>query len=150
MQGVNCLENQCLEWKETWRDEYVKVICGFANADGGTLEIGRRDNGEVIGGANFKSWGKPEPFYEVHSNDVMIGFNTELQFGEKFGEKFGENQTQIKVLEIMLRNPKVSAKAIGVELGITTRGAEKVIRALKNAGLIERVGAAKGGHWIIK
>ena len=68
----------------------------------------------------------------------------------QFGEKFGENQTQIKVLEIMLRNPKVSAKSIGVELGITTRGAEKVIRALKNAGLIERVGAAKGGHWIVK
>jgi ATP-dependent DNA helicase RecG len=97
-----------------------------------------------------RSWGKPEPFYEIHSNDVMIGFNTESQFGEKFGEKFGENQTQIKVMEVMLRNPKVSAKAIGVELGITTRGVEKVIRTLKEAGLIERVGAAKGGHWVVK
>ncbi|MDR2132307.1 MAG: ATP-binding protein [Clostridiales Family XIII bacterium] len=48
------MENQNFEWKETWRDEYVKVICGFANADGGTLEIGRRDDGEVIGVANIK------------------------------------------------------------------------------------------------
>jgi predicted HTH transcriptional regulator len=76
-----------------------------------------------------KSWGKPEPFYEVHSNDVMIGFNT----GSQFGEKFGENQTQVKVLEIMLRNPKVSAKTIGAEMGITTRGVEKVIHTLKEA-----------------
>jgi len=48
------VENQNLEWKETWRDEYSKVICGFANATGGVLEIGRRDNGEIIGVSNSK------------------------------------------------------------------------------------------------
>jgi ATP-dependent DNA helicase RecG len=48
------LENQNLEWKETWHDEYVKTICGFANASGGILEIGRRDNGEIIGVSNAK------------------------------------------------------------------------------------------------
>jgi ATP-dependent DNA helicase RecG len=25
-------ENQNIEWKESWRDEYIKRICGFANA----------------------------------------------------------------------------------------------------------------------
>ena len=25
-------ENQNIEWKESWRDEYIKWICGFANA----------------------------------------------------------------------------------------------------------------------
>ncbi len=25
-------ENQHIEWKEYWRDEYLKWICGFANA----------------------------------------------------------------------------------------------------------------------
>ena len=42
-------ESQLVEWKETWRDEYLKWICGFANAQGGVLEIGRNDRGEVIG-----------------------------------------------------------------------------------------------------
>jgi ATP-dependent DNA helicase RecG len=28
-------ENQNIEWKESWRDEYLKWICGFANAQGG-------------------------------------------------------------------------------------------------------------------
>lgn len=28
-------ESQHIEWKESWRDEYVKWLCGFANADGG-------------------------------------------------------------------------------------------------------------------
>ncbi len=42
-------ENQNIEWKESWRDEYLKWICGFANAEGGKLFIGINDNGEVIG-----------------------------------------------------------------------------------------------------
>ncbi len=25
-------ESQNTEWKESWRDEYLKWICGFANA----------------------------------------------------------------------------------------------------------------------
>lgn len=42
-------ENQNLEYKETWRDEYLKWICGFANADGGKLYIGIDDSGHVVG-----------------------------------------------------------------------------------------------------
>ena len=43
------MENQNIEWKESWRDEYLKWICGFANAQGGHLEIGRNDKGVVVG-----------------------------------------------------------------------------------------------------
>lgn len=42
-------EHQHIEWKESWRDEYLKWICGFANAEGGILVIGRNDKGEVVG-----------------------------------------------------------------------------------------------------
>ena len=42
-------ESQNIEWKASWRDEYLKWICGFANAQGGVLEIGRNDRGEVVG-----------------------------------------------------------------------------------------------------
>ena len=42
-------ENQNTEWKESWRDEYLKWICGFANAQGGKIYIGTDDNGNIIG-----------------------------------------------------------------------------------------------------
>jgi ATP-dependent DNA helicase RecG len=42
-------ESQHIEWKETWRDEYLKWICGFANAQGGVLEIGKNDQGKPVG-----------------------------------------------------------------------------------------------------
>ncbi len=42
-------ENQNTEWKESWRDEYLRWICGFANAQGGVLFIGKNDKGVVSG-----------------------------------------------------------------------------------------------------
>lgn len=45
-------ESQNTEWKQSWRDEYLRWICGFANAEGGTLVIGKNDQGEVVGIAN--------------------------------------------------------------------------------------------------
>jgi ATP-dependent DNA helicase RecG len=40
-------ENQSIEFKETWKDEYLKWICGFANANGGSIFIGKSDAGEI-------------------------------------------------------------------------------------------------------
>lgn len=47
-------ENQNIEWKENWKDEYLKWICGFANASGGSIIIGKNDNGEIIGLSNSR------------------------------------------------------------------------------------------------
>lgn len=48
-------EHQEIEWKESWRDEYLKWICGDANAHGGTLFIGKDDNGKVVGISDSKN-----------------------------------------------------------------------------------------------
>ncbi len=47
-------ESQNVEWKESWRDEYLKWICGFANAQSGRIYIGTCDDGTVIGVENSK------------------------------------------------------------------------------------------------
>lgn len=47
-------ESQNIEYKESWRDEYLKWICGFANAGGGTIYVGVNDNKEIIGVDNSK------------------------------------------------------------------------------------------------
>jgi ATP-dependent DNA helicase RecG len=48
------LESQNIEYKSVWKDEYLKWLCGFANAQGGTLYIGKDDNGNVVGVKNAK------------------------------------------------------------------------------------------------
>lgn len=47
-------ESQNTEYKQTWHDEYLKWICGFANAQGGTIYIGVDDEGNVCGIPNAK------------------------------------------------------------------------------------------------
>ena len=42
-------ETQNIEYKESWRDEYLKWVCGFANAQGGKIYIGCNDHGDVVG-----------------------------------------------------------------------------------------------------
>src|ERR1017187_5984841 len=42
-------ENQRTENKESWRDEFLRTVCAFANSKGGTMYIGRNDNGKVVG-----------------------------------------------------------------------------------------------------
>lgn len=47
-------ESQNIEYKESWRDEYLKWLCGFANAQGGTIYIGIDDAGNVVGVKDVK------------------------------------------------------------------------------------------------
>ena len=48
-------ETQAIEFKQSWRDEYLEWICGYANAYGGTLYVGRADDGAPVGVAKAKA-----------------------------------------------------------------------------------------------
>ena len=47
-------ETQTIEFKQSWRDDFLKEICGFANAQGGLLVVGVDDGGKAVGVANAK------------------------------------------------------------------------------------------------
>ena len=42
-------ESEISEWKWSWRDEYLKWLCAYANKDGGKLFIGVNDDGYAVG-----------------------------------------------------------------------------------------------------
>ena len=42
-------EQQNIEYKSAWNDDYLKWVCGFANAQGGTIFIGKDDDGKIVG-----------------------------------------------------------------------------------------------------
>ena len=70
------MESQNVEYKQSWKDEYLKWICGFANAQGGTIYIGIDDNGRVVGVDNAKKLMEVIPNKIVNSlglvNDVDL------------------------------------------------------------------------------
>jgi len=47
-------ESQTLEYKQSWRDDYLKVVSAFANSNGGVLIIGLDDLGKPSGFKNVK------------------------------------------------------------------------------------------------
>ena len=48
----NQIESQNVEFKSIWKDEYLRQICGFTNANGGKMFIGLNDQGLVVGVEN--------------------------------------------------------------------------------------------------
>ena len=47
-------ETQNIEYKSSWHDDYLKWICGFANAQGGRIYIGRDDTGAIVSVEDYK------------------------------------------------------------------------------------------------
>jgi len=77
-------ENQHIEYKESWRDEYLKWICGFANAEGGVLIIGRNDKGVVTGLTNTNKLLDDIPNKVRDILGVMVEVNLHEQAGKEY------------------------------------------------------------------
>jgi ATP-dependent DNA helicase RecG len=75
---------------------------------------------------------------------ILAGDSAEgpLRGSEKSSEKSSE-----KILRLIKAKPTISAAEIAQEIGITSRAVEKQIDTLKKAGMIRRIGPAKGGRW---
>ena len=68
-------ENQNIEYKQTWRDEYLKWICGFANAQGGKIFIGIDDKGEITGVEDYKRLMDEIPNKAVNHLGLVVEVN---------------------------------------------------------------------------
>lgn len=68
-------EHQNIEYKQSWRDEYLKWICGFANAQGGKIFIGMDDNGEVMGIEDYKKLMDEIPNKAVNYLGLVVDVN---------------------------------------------------------------------------
>jgi len=79
-------EQQNIEWKESWRDEYLKWICGFANAQGGKIYIGCNDNGEVVGVVNSKKLLEDIPNKIVQQLGIVVDVNLQTKDGKDYIE----------------------------------------------------------------
>lgn len=79
-------ESQAIEWKESWRDNYLRWVCGFANAQGGVLIIGRNDRGEAVGVADASK------LLEDLPNKIrdLLGIIVEVNLNREDGEELVE------------------------------------------------------------
>lgn len=79
-------ENQTVEWKESWRDEYLRYVCGFANAGGGLLIIGKNDLGKVVGVADAARLLEELPNKIRDLLGIIVDVKLLMEAGEEFLE----------------------------------------------------------------
>jgi ATP-dependent DNA helicase RecG len=92
-------EQQNTEFKSSWHDDYLKWVCGFANARGGIIFIGKDDNGTVVGVADYKKLMDDIPNKIKNS----MGITAEVNLHEEAEKHFIEIITQSYSVPISLR-----------------------------------------------
>lgn len=80
------MENQNVEYKQSWRDEYIKWICGFANATGGKIYIGIDDKGMVSGIENPKKLLEDIPNKTKDILGILVDVNLKTQSKKNYLE----------------------------------------------------------------
>lgn len=92
-------EQQNIEYKQSWHDDYLKWICGFANAQGGVIFIGKDDNGKVVGIDDYKKLMDDLP------NKIRntMGISAEVNLHEEKGKHFIEIVTHPYSVPISVR-----------------------------------------------
>jgi ATP-dependent DNA helicase RecG len=79
-------EAQNIECKESWHNDYFKWICGFANAQGGTLFIGKVDDGNVKHLANASKLLEDIPNQVRDLLGLMVDINLHTDGGNDYLE----------------------------------------------------------------
>lgn len=170
-------ENQNIEWKESWKDEYLKWICGFANAEGGTAVIANA----FFRAGEIEAWGRgmqqimdacetagtPKPKITYDPSDLWFEFPFSPEYvrslagsAEPAGisektprESTAETvvktvvKTRDRILLMIIQSPAITREALSKETGLSIRGVEWNLSLLKKEGKIRRIGPDKGGHW---
>lgn len=92
-------EQQNIEWKESWHNDYFKWICGFANAQGGVLFIGVDNQG------NIKHLDNARKLLEDIPNQVkdVLGLMVDVNLHSKNGQDYIEILVEPYPFPISLR-----------------------------------------------
>ena len=96
------MESQKEEWKESFKEEAINTINSFANTHGGTLIIGKRDNGEIVGVLNSKK------LLEEIPNTV----NNLMHFHPDVEEKIMENGKACVIVTVKPQKQAVDVRGV--------------------------------------
>ena len=69
---------------------------------------------------------------------------------QKTTQKIKLNNNQLKIIELIKGNPKITRNELANKLNITPDGIKYNLRKLINNDIIERIGPKNGGYWKIK
>lgn len=95
-----------------------------------------------------KEAGIPEPEFEIIGFfTILFRRKTSESIGINIGINVGLNETQMKIVELMMQDKRITMPRISETIGISKRNIEANISDLKKKGIVERIGSRKNGYW---
>ncbi len=101
----------------------------------------------------------PLPEYTIHPCDIMIKFTApedrvvrlNKQFTDNLSDNFSDKLTdkEQKTIELLLEDPGYTASQLAEKLRVSRVSVTKYLKALKEKGVIERIGSDRSGYWKI-
>ena len=88
--------------------------------------------------------GLPEPKYDTEGM-----FTVTLRRPLKKGQN-ELTDIQVEAVRIIKENPTLTMEQIGAKMGIGRTSAYKIIKSLKEIGLLEHIGRKSSGEWVVK
>ena len=149
-------EQQNIEYKQSWHDDYLKSdhnsrprnpiianACFFA----GYIDTWGRGTLKIIN--SCKEAGLPEPeIKEMNGGvEVTIFISESTESGLVDGLVHGLVDSQLRIVELIKNNPKISKKSMAEQIGISHTAIDKHIKTLKEKQIIKRVGGDRNGLW---
>ena len=88
-----------------------------------------------------------EAVKNLHRHDAVessgdVGINVGIKLNDVL------SRTEENAVKAILRDNRITAKALSVVLGVTLRQAERIMVSLKKKANLRREGSRKNGHWV--
>lgn len=127
-------ESLHVEWKEFWRDDHLRWVSGFANAESSVLVICRNCKGRVIGTS-----GAAKRLEELPNG--ISGAKTSVETSQETQVKTPE-----QILAVLTARPDATLASLAPAIGKSLRAVERATTKLVKEGRLRFVGPRKGGH----
>jgi ATP-dependent DNA helicase RecG len=158
-------ECQNVEFKSSWQDEFLKWICGFANAQGaGFIDTWGRGYKKIHDG--FKKAGLPMPTVKSHCGGTLVtfqrgydvisgrknvtsGVTSDVSSSVSSLSVVQLTERQKKMRELINKDPFISAQQMSVVLSVVPRTIWRDLSTMQKKGVLIREGNTSAGHWIV-
>lgn len=86
-----------------------------------------------------------------HFIKVIFPFSQSIEEGNTAnGDNNGDNNDEKQILSLVAKSPYITAREMSVLTGFSTRKISRIIRNMREAGTITRMGSSRKGYWKIQ
>ena len=78
-----------------------------------------------------------------------LNFNLSMPYGDDNGDDNSIDNNSEKILRVIAIDPKITQKVLADKTGLSARTVSREMKALRDLGIIKRIGSDRKGHWEI-